>query len=133
MAATNVLAKFLPSGVMAWDQMKSEVEPWGEIRKYHVGDTSSCRDMFSAVLHIKPGWEVHPPHRHLEEEFLVIMGGSGLWYHQDKEIPARFGDVLFTEPWALHGIKNTGTETLLFFVSKWIGRETPLVAKSEIV
>ncbi len=129
MAAT--LPAFIPSGVLSWEQAEPDVQPWGEIRKYFVGETSGCRDMFSAVAKVSPGWEIHPPHAHLEEEFLVIMGGTGKWHYDGKEFPAKAGDTLYVAPWVMHGITNTGTEPLVFFVSKWIGRETPLVPKGK--
>ncbi len=68
---------------------------------------------------VKPGESVHPAHRHAEEEYLVITEGSGRWYLDGKEFPARKGDVLYAAPWVMHGLVNTGDVPLTFFVTKW--------------
>src|SRR5438045_2890595 len=128
----SAMAAFIPSGVLSWEQAEPDVQPWGEIRKYFIGETSGCRDMFSAVAKVNPGMELHPPQAHLEEEFLVILSGNARWHYEGKESPAKAGDVLYVAPWMLHGITNTGAEPLVFFVSKWIGREDPLVPKTSV-
>ncbi|MDG2168037.1 MAG: cupin domain-containing protein [Opitutales bacterium] len=73
-----------------------------------------------------PGKAVHPEHRHAEKEYLVIMEGEGTWTLDGVESPAKQGDVLYVEPWVFHGLVNTGTEDLLFFVVKYHPKNTPL-------
>lgn len=92
---------------------------WGELRAYFEGDTYSLRDVLTGTVTLKPGQEPHPPHQHAEEEYLVIAEGSGQWNLDGKWFPAAKGDTIYTEPWVLHGIKNTGTTPLTFVVFKW--------------
>ncbi|MGH7455310.1 MAG: cupin domain-containing protein [bacterium] len=68
---------------------------------------------------IKPGQEIHPPHQHAEEEFLMIIEGQGTWHLNGKTFAAHKGDVLYAAPWDMHGIKNTGKTSLSFVVWKW--------------
>ena len=68
----------------------------------------------------------HRPHRHAEEEILVITEGSGTWRLDGKEFPLKKGDVLYVEPWVTHGCTNTGKEPMTFFVAKWNGMGIPL-------
>ena len=63
--------------------------------------------MLSGYVDLKPGQEPHPPHAHVDEEFLYLVEGSGTWFLNGKTIPAKTGDVLYTAPNDLHGIKNT--------------------------
>ncbi len=116
----------LRSEVVSWDEANSHADKWGEMRTYFTGETYGTTNMFTAVAVVKPGQSVHPAHRHAEEEFLVIGQGSGVWHLNGREFPARKGDVLYVEPWTFHGVVNTGSEPLTFFVVRWDNRGVPL-------
>lgn len=105
--------------VVQWDQTRINEGDWGEMRVFMEGDTYGTRETFAATAVVLPGKAVHPAHRHAEEEFLVISKGNGTWHVDGKELAANEGDVLYVEPWVFHGLVNTGTEPLTFFVVKW--------------
>jgi mannose-6-phosphate isomerase-like protein (cupin superfamily) len=107
------------SKVVSWADASSHVSDWGEMRTYFRGETHGTTGAFAAVAVVKPGESVHPAHRHAEEEYLVITEGSGRWHLDGKEFPATKGDVLHVAPWVMHGLVNTGTTPLTFFVAKW--------------
>ncbi|HQH72345.1 MAG TPA: cupin domain-containing protein [bacterium] len=107
------------SGIVTWEQAKSNTGEWGEMRVFFEGETFGTTQNLAALAVIKPGQALHPAHRHAEEEYLVITEGSGVWHLDGKEYPAKKGDVLYTEPWVMHGLVNTGSEPLTFFVVKW--------------
>ncbi len=95
------------------------MDKWGEMRTYFTGETYGTTNMFTAVAVVKPGEAVHPAHRHAEEEFLAVSEGTGVWHLNGQELPARKGDVLYVEPWVFHGLVNTGSVPLTFFVVRW--------------
>jgi mannose-6-phosphate isomerase-like protein (cupin superfamily) len=92
---------------------------WGELRAYFEGETYTLRDVLTGTVTLKPGQEPHPPHQHAEEEYLVIVEGTGQWHLDGKDFAAAKGDTIYTEPWVIHGIRNTGTTPLTFVVFKW--------------
>lgn len=92
---------------------------WGELRAHFEGETYGLRDVLTGTVTLKPGQEPHPPHTHAEEEFLYVAEGSGMWHLNGKDFPAAKGDTIYTAPWDVHGIKNTGTTPLTFVVFKW--------------
>ena len=94
-------------------------EAWGELRAYYQGETYGLRDVLTGTVTLEPGQEPHPPHTHAEEEFLYISEGSGQWHLNGKDFAAAKGDTIYTAPWDIHGIKNTGTTPLTFVVVKW--------------
>lgn len=56
-------------------------------------------------------------HRHAEPEVYYILAGEGLVLIDGTEYPVREGTAVFVPGNAVHGMKNTGTETLsLFYV-----------------
>jgi mannose-6-phosphate isomerase-like protein (cupin superfamily) len=113
------------SAVMTRAQAKAEKNEWGDFYAYHSGKTYGTEDMLSGVAEIKPGQEIHPPHVHSEEEFLMVVEGAGIWHLNGKDFPASAGDMLYSRPWEIHGIKNTGTTTLKFVFWKWNSKGVP--------
>jgi mannose-6-phosphate isomerase-like protein (cupin superfamily) len=99
---------------------------YGHFRIHTRGETAMTVRSFSGICTVNPGKAAHPAHRHAEEEYLVIMEGSGVWTLDGVESPAKQGDVLYVEPWVFHGLTNTGDTDLLFFVVKYHPKDTPL-------
>ncbi len=107
-------------------------EDWGNLFIYSDEATASTygtKNTLTAIAEIKPGMEIHPPHQHTAEEFMYVLEGNGTWSLNGVESEAKSGDVMYANPWDLHGISNTGEETLKFFVIKWDnkGMETPIL------
>lgn len=99
---------------------------WGSIYIYTDDSTSTygTESMLTAVLEFIPGKQLQPPHQHANEEFMFIIEGSGTWFLNGKESTLRKGDLMYAKPWDMHGISNTGTDTLKFFVVKWENKGT---------
>ncbi len=76
-------------------------------------------DVLTAAAVVEPGKAVHCQHRHAQEEYLIVVTGSGKWSLAGKEASVNIGDVLYAEPWIYHGLTNTGTESLVFVVVKF--------------
>ena len=83
---------------------------WGEFRKHFGGPTSATAEVLSGYLDLKPGAGAPSAAPHVDEEFLYLVEGSGTWSLNGKTIPAKAGDVLYTAPNDMHGIKNTSDE-----------------------
>lgn len=109
----------LESRVIPWSKTTvADSGAWGAFHKHVSGATSATADVLSGVVELKAGAEPHPPHQHADEEFLYVLEGSGTWFLNGKEIPAKAGDVLYTAPNDIHGIR-AGSGPLKFFVAKW--------------
>jgi quercetin dioxygenase-like cupin family protein len=75
--------------------------------------------MTAGSLLLKPGQEPHPPHKHPEEEFMVVTEGNGEILVNGKKTQVGPGSMMYCEGNQLHGVKNTGTKPLLFYFYKW--------------
>lgn len=117
----NVLAanKNNETAVISEQQAKTEHFEWGTLITYFSGETTGTKDALSAIAIINPGMEIHPPHKHSEEEYLLIHSGTGIWSIKGKDFTAKAGDMLYAKPGDLHGLKNTGKTPLKFSVVKW--------------
>ena len=109
----------LKSQVIGWDAASLNQADWGQMRIYFRGETQGTKDVLTAVAVVEPGKAVHREHRHAQEEYLILVAGSGTWSLAGKEFPASRGDILYAEPWVYHGLTNTGSEPLIFVVVRY--------------
>ncbi len=121
----------LPTQVLTVGTAKTTPEEWGTFVEYFAGETAGVSDLLSGTATINPGLEIHPPHRHAEEEFLMVIEGQGEWTVGEEVFPANKGDMIYAAAWDLHGIKNTGEEPLTFVFWKWNSKGLPVPADPE--
>jgi len=121
----------LKSVVMTASAADVDNAPWGRFLKYSEGTTYSTKDSLTGVAEIRPGQEIHPPHIHAEEEYLMVLEGEGTWHLNGKDFLAKAGDMLYSRPWEIHGIKNTGDTVLKFVVWKWNSKGVPVLENPE--
>jgi mannose-6-phosphate isomerase-like protein (cupin superfamily) len=117
------------SAIVPQSQAEKEEFDWGTLYTYFEGDSFGTRDALTAVAVIKPGQEIHPPHDHSDEEYLMVVSGSGMWHLNGADSPAQTGDILYAKPWDVHGIKNTGDTPLTFVVWKWQSKGVGIPAR----
>ena len=121
----------IPSSVMSGEEALKEDFEWGTFYTYHQGQTYGTQDVLTGAAIIKPGWEIHPPHTHAEEEYMIVTEGQGVWHLNGEEFEAVQGDMLYAAPWDIHGVKNTGDGPLTFWVWKWNNKGVDLPAEPD--
>ena len=106
---------------------------WGVMDMYTYDHTSTygAENMFTALVDLLPGESVHPAHCHAEEEIMLILKGNGIWSLGDKQFEANSGDLLYALPWKMHGLVNTGADTMTFFFLKWLNKGIAAPAERE--
>jgi mannose-6-phosphate isomerase-like protein (cupin superfamily) len=111
------------SGVVPAEQAKvTETGPWGEFHTYFDSGTTATAAVLVGYADIQPGQQNHAPHSHMDEEFLYLVEGSGKWTVGDRTTSAKAGDVLYSAPNVVHGLRNSSDKPLKFFVVKWRSR-----------
>jgi mannose-6-phosphate isomerase-like protein (cupin superfamily) len=75
----------------------------------------ACNFIDLAVL--PPGASIGP-HRHAddEEEFYLVLEGTGTMRREEEEFPVRPGDLVRNPPGGAHALRNTGSRPLRLFV-----------------
>jgi mannose-6-phosphate isomerase-like protein (cupin superfamily) len=119
LAALPVAAAKLPDGTMAEASAKVTREPFGDLRIYYDGPTDQLKAMTAGSLRLNAGASPHPPHRHPEEEFMVITEGTGEISVEGKVTKVGPGTMMYCAANKSHGIVNTGKTPLLFYFYKW--------------
>jgi len=109
----------LPNATLGGDHAKVEHQPFGELRTYFDGPTDQLHSMTAGSLLLKAGMSPHPPHQHPEEEIMVVTEGTGEIVVDGKVTKVGPGTMMYCAANKLHGIKNTGSQSLLFYFYKW--------------
>ena len=109
----------LPDGTVDEKDAKVTKESFGDLRIYYDGPTDQLKSMTAGSLRLNPGAEPHPPHKHPEEEFMLITEGTGEMKVDGKLKKVGPGVMMYCASNKLHGIVNTGKSPLLFYFWKW--------------
>jgi quercetin dioxygenase-like cupin family protein len=86
------------------------------------GPTEQLAALATGYVTLEPGAQPHPPHRHAEEEIMIVGEGSGQFYLNEAATPVKPGDMLFAESNMLHGVRNTGQTRMTFYFLKIMGK-----------
>ena len=105
--------------VFNWNDMKPVKTKTGEVRSLCKSPTATLDQLEMHVTTLNPGQTSHPPHRHVNEELIIIREGdcetlsNGTWR---KVGP---GSVVFNASNSLHGFRNIGTTPATYHVINW--------------
>lgn len=95
---------------------------WGSFHAYFTQDTHALSPVLVGVAKLKAGEQIHHPHRHADEEYLMVTRGRGTWSLNGEQRPAEEGDILFARAWDYHGITAADDSPLEFVVFKYSAR-----------
>lgn len=92
------------------------------------GPTPILRELESHASVLAPGHSPHAPHRHAEEEILLVLDGEAeLILGTEGENPECFsrhitcGEFAYYPAWTWHTIRNRGKKPLSYVMFKWTG------------
>jgi quercetin dioxygenase-like cupin family protein len=125
----------LPAAESAKASMKSNVFDWkelavtptktGERRQIFNGPTATLDNFSGHITTLRPGEVAHAPHRHPDEEMIVVKEGTLEVIINGDTRRACPGSVFFYAPNDLHGMKNVGETAASYFVFRFITSKTP--------
>jgi len=105
--------------VFHWNDMKPKKTATGEVRSLCKTPTATLDQLEIHVTTLNPGMEPHPPHRHVNEELIILREGdletlcNGTWVRVGP------GSVIFNASNKLHGLRNVGTTPAVYHVINW--------------
>jgi XRE family transcriptional regulator, regulator of sulfur utilization len=104
------------SWAIDWTSIPAKTTNVGQLRTFFNGPTTTLADLDVHVTTLNPGQVSHPPHKHPNEEMLIVKEGTltalvnGEW---EKVGP---GSVLFFASNVLHGVRNDGAMPVTYHV-----------------
>lgn len=96
----------------------------GSVRLLFKGRTATLHSLDIHVTTLNPGKAPHPPHKHLNEELLIIKEGTLEVLENGETKRAGPGSVVFITVNQLHGIRNPAPGTVTYYVVGWISQRS---------
>jgi XRE family transcriptional regulator, regulator of sulfur utilization len=127
-ALANQEKPIMHSKVFDWNSMTAKQTEVGEVRSLFRTPTATLNELEIHVTTLKPGMASHPPHKHPNEELVIVKEGTlealsgGEW----KKLGP--GSVMFNASNELHGVRNAGAGPATYHVINW---NSPLTPKEE--
>ena len=113
------------SSVFDWNTVRANPTDVGSVRSFFKVRTPTLEQLEVHVTTLNPGKAPHPPHRHPNEEMLIIREGTvealinGEW----KRVGP--GSVVFFASNQLHGLRNVGDSPAIYHVINFKTAATP--------
>ena len=117
-AALGAAPRFepMPSRVYEWSAMAEEATAVGARRPFFRGETAALQELQAHVTTINPGNEPHPPHRHPNEELIVVLRGTVEVMIEGETHRVGAGSSIFLAPNDFHGLRNVGPERASYYI-----------------
>ena len=111
--------KVMGSSNFAWDELKVVPTTTGEKRAVFDEPTATLDRLEMHVTTVNPGERSHDPHRHWEEELIIVKEGTLESMQNGETVKLGPGSVIFEASNDLHGLKNAGDTPASYYVIKW--------------
>ncbi len=112
-------APVLGSAAFDWNAVPARPTEVGSVRSFFKARTATLDQLEVHATTLDPGKSPHPPHRHANEEMVIIKQGTvevlvnGEW----KRVGP--GSVIFFASNQLHGLRNVGNDQAIYHVINW--------------
>ena len=110
------------SVVMAKGLRPEGAAPGAKAYVHFNAPTSQLAALAAGLVTLEPGAQPHPPHRHPEEEIMIVGEGTGEFSVNGVATQVKTGDMVFAEANVLHGVRNTGKTMMTFYFIKMMGK-----------
>jgi XRE family transcriptional regulator, regulator of sulfur utilization len=109
----------LGPAVFQWDEMKWTKTGVGEVSSLCKQPTATLDQLEMHITKLNPGLESHPPHRHVNEELIILKEGTCETLSNGQWVKVEAGSVVFNASNSLHGFRNIGSTPAVYHVINW--------------
>ncbi len=113
------------SRVFDLDSFPAKKTSFGMVRSLCSSPTATLENLEMHVTTLNPGQQPHKPHRHPNEELIIIAQGTVKTLSNGKWKRVGPGGVIFNASNHLHGLENIGKEPAIYHVINWKTAATP--------
>ena len=105
--------------VFDWNTLKDNPSNVGSVRSVVRQPTATLDELEMHITTLKPGLASHEPHKHPNEELIIIREGTvetlsdGVWKRTGP------GSIIFNASNSLHGLRNVGQTPAVYHVINW--------------
>ncbi len=108
------------SSVFNWADLKAVPTKTGERRAVFDSPTPTLANFECHVTTLNPGEVPHLPHRHADEELMIIKEGTLAALQGDRTNIVEAGGIIFQASNELHGLRNIGTNRATYYVFRFV-------------
>lgn len=113
------------STVFDWNSMTVHSTEAGSVRQVCKSPTATLEELEIHVTTLDPGKSPHPPHRHPNEELVILQKGTLEALENGEWKRVGPGSVVFSASNQLHGLRNPGSEPAVYHVINFKSSATP--------
>jgi quercetin dioxygenase-like cupin family protein len=117
--AQSAAKPVMRSCVFNWAALKPAPTKMGERRAVFDAPTPTLANLECHITTLNPGESPHPPHRHADEELMIVQAGTLAAMQGDRTNTVEAGGIIFEASNELHGLRNIGTNAATYFVVKF--------------
>jgi len=118
----------MSSTVFDWDAIPARSTDYGSVRSFCRSPMSTLDELEIHVTTLNPGQSPHPPHRHPNEELVILWKGELEALENGNWTRVGPGSVIFSASNQLHGLRNPGNAAAVYHVINWKSSATPQAA-----
>jgi quercetin dioxygenase-like cupin family protein len=107
------------STVFAWNSIPVTNIPTGERRQVFDAPTPTVSRLECHVSTLNPGQTPHAPHKHVEEEIMILTEGTLEVMQNDQTNRLETGGIIFCASNELHAMRNIGSTPAKYYVLKY--------------
>ena len=115
----------MSSTVVDWTALKATSTAVGAVRQVFQAPTATLNELECHVTTLNPGLSSHPPHRHPNEEIIIVQQGTVEVFSEGTRTRVGPGSVIFHASNHLHGLTNVGDTPATYHVINWRSTTTP--------
>jgi quercetin dioxygenase-like cupin family protein len=107
------------SSIFDWTTIAAVPTKIGATRKFFQAPTATLDELECHVTTLNPGETPHAPHKHPDEELVIIKEGTVEFYMNGETRRVGPGSVVFQASNQMHGCRNVGDTPATYHVVKW--------------
>jgi mannose-6-phosphate isomerase-like protein (cupin superfamily) len=110
-----------PMGSLAfdWEKLVVKTSANGASRKVCQAPTATLDELECHITTLNKGIAAHPPHRHADEELIIVKEGVVEALVASEWVKLGPGSVIFQAANIDHAIRNAGEQPATYHVIKW--------------
>jgi quercetin dioxygenase-like cupin family protein len=118
-AARSADPPVLGSATVTWEEIQAKPAREGRLRQIFRDPTATLDELEIHVSTLKPGLSSHAPHKHPNEEVIIVHQGTLEVYQNGETRKAPQGSILFMASNQMHSVKNVGEAEAVYHVINW--------------
>jgi quercetin dioxygenase-like cupin family protein len=112
-------ADVMGSSIFDWNTLLVQKTKVGESRKVCQAPTATLDELECHITTLNPGETPHPPHKHPDEEVVIVKEGTVESLVNGVTRRVGPGSVIFQASNQMHSIRNVGDGPATYHVIKW--------------